>query len=112
MISRPFALAFVIAALAAQPVKRDWFVYNQAAPLEYRENLISTRDGVRVFDSSYSSPKGGRVRAYTVAPDRNGRFAGIVWQHGGGQTRNWFMPDAVAFAKAGETKRTQSLAAA
>ena len=56
---------------------------------------------MRIFDSSYASPKGGSVRAYTVAPDRAGRFAGIVWQHGGGQSRNWFLPDAVALAQAG-----------
>jgi cephalosporin-C deacetylase-like acetyl esterase len=81
--------------------KSDWFEYDQTAPLDYRETLISTRDGVRVYDSSYASPKGGRVRAYTVVPDRKGRFAGIVWQHGGGQNRNWFLPDAIALARAG-----------
>jgi cephalosporin-C deacetylase-like acetyl esterase len=41
------------------------------------------------------------VRAYTVAPVGRGQFAGIVWQHGGGQSRNWFLPDAVALAKVG-----------
>lgn len=41
------------------------------------------------------------MQAYTVVPDRKGRFAGMVWQHGGGQSRNWFLPDAIALARAG-----------
>jgi cephalosporin-C deacetylase-like acetyl esterase len=90
-------LALVTTVLA----QRAWFDYDRSAPLDYQEKLVSKSGGVRIYDSSYASPKGGRVRAYTVAPDRSGQFAGIVWQHGGGQTRNWFMPDAVALAKAG-----------
>jgi cephalosporin-C deacetylase-like acetyl esterase len=94
---------WILLLLAApSPAQRqDWFEYDPSAPLDYRETLISTRAGVRIYDSSYASPKGGRVRAYTVAPDRKGRFAGIVWQHGGGQNRNWFLPDAIALAQAG-----------
>jgi cephalosporin-C deacetylase-like acetyl esterase len=89
----------LLAALNAQ--ERDWFAYDASAPLDYRETLISTRDGVRIYDSSYASPIGGRVRAYTVAPERPGPYGGIVWQHGGGQSRNWFLPDAIALAKRG-----------
>lgn len=91
-------LSFLIATVSAQ---QAWFEYDRSAPIDYQEKLISTSGGVRIYDSSYASPKGGRVRAYTVAPDRSGRFAGIVWQHGGGQSRNWFLPDAVALAKSG-----------
>jgi cephalosporin-C deacetylase-like acetyl esterase len=94
------ALLVAAATLPAQAGK-DWFAYDAAAPLDYRESLISTRDGVRVYDSSYASPIGGRVRAYTVGPVAPGKYAGIVWQHGGGQYRNWFLPDAIALAKAG-----------
>jgi hypothetical protein len=94
-------IAFTACLLSGQGLKQDWFAYDPSAPLDYKETVISSRDGVRIYDSSYASPKGGRVRAYTVAPDRGGRFAGIVWQHGGGQYRNWFLPDAVALAKAG-----------
>jgi cephalosporin-C deacetylase-like acetyl esterase len=93
-------LTILAVGLHAQET-RNWFGYDQSAPLDYKEALISTRDGVRIYDSSYASPKGGRARAYTVVPDRKGHFAGIVWQHGGGQSRNWFLPDAVALAKAG-----------
>jgi hypothetical protein len=61
----------------------DWFEYDKSAPLAYEDKLISTRDGTRIYDSSYATPKGGCVRAYTVAPDNSGRFAAVVWQHGG-----------------------------
>jgi len=94
-------ILLLLTALPLPAQQPEWFEYDRTAPLDYRETLISNRDGVRVYDSSYASPKGGRVRAYTVVPDRKGRFAGIVWQHGGGQTRNWFLPDAIALARAG-----------
>ena len=77
------------------------FEYDRSAPLDYQEKLLSARDGVRIYDSSFASPKGGRVPAYTVVPGRPGRFAAVVWQHGGGQFRNWFLPDAIALAKLG-----------
>jgi cephalosporin-C deacetylase-like acetyl esterase len=99
-VKRTYLLLLLAPALAAQPAK-DWFAYDSTAPVNYRETLLSTRDGVRIYDSSYASPAGGRVRAYTVSPERPGRYAGVVWQHGGGQYRNWFLPDAVALAKAG-----------
>ncbi len=95
------SMLLLLTTLPLPAQKSDWFEYDRSAPLDYRETLLSTRDGVRVYDSSYASPKGGRVRAYTVVPDRKGRFAGIVWQHGGGQNRNWFLPDAIALARAG-----------
>lgn len=94
-------ITFMALILSGQHLKQDWFAYNRSSPLDYKETLISSHDGVRIYDSSYASPKGGRVRAFTVAPDRNGQFAGIVWQHGGGQFRSWFLPDAIELAKAG-----------
>src|SRR5713226_9367608 len=95
------SILLLLAALPLRAQQPDWFEYGRSAPIDYRETLISTRDNVRIYDSSYASPKGGRVRAYTVVPDRKGRFAGIVWQHGGGQSRTWFLPDAIALARAG-----------
>jgi cephalosporin-C deacetylase-like acetyl esterase len=94
-------IPLLLTALPISAQQSNLFDYDRSAPLDYQETLISTHDGARVYDSSYASPKGGRVRAYTVVPDRKGRFAGIVWQHGGGQNRNWFLPDAIALARAG-----------
>src|SRR5258708_18639444 len=84
------SMLLLLTSLPLLAQKSDWFEYDRSAPLDYRETLLSTRDGVRVYDSSYASPKGGRVRAYTVVPDRKGRFAGIVWQHGGGRVEIGF----------------------
>lgn len=94
------AIVLLLAAILSAQQPRRWFAYERSAPLDYRETPIGSRDGVRICDSSYASPIGGRVRAYTVAPER-GATAGIVWQHGGGQSRNWFLPDAIALAKLG-----------
>ncbi len=77
------------------------FDYDRTAPLAYEQARISTRDGVSVFDVSYASPRGGRVRAYLVAPEAKGPHAGVVWQHGGNQDRNWFLPDAIRLAGMG-----------
>lgn len=79
----------------------DLFDYDRRKPLDYQSKLIAERGGVKVFDGSYSSPKGLRVDAYLVVPPGKGPFAGIVIQHGGGQTRMTYLPEALMLARAG-----------
>ena len=57
-----FAQAKPIAAL------RRMFAYDRRLPLDMRETGVENRDGARVHDISYASPKGGRVTAYLVVP--------------------------------------------
>src|SRR5438270_9494096 len=97
------SLALVAAAIAccAQPNPK-LFDYDATQPLEYIEELAKTlENGVRVLDCSYASPRGGRVPCYLVEPKRKGKFAGIVWQHGGSQNRQWFLADAISLAEVG-----------
>ena len=77
------------------------FEYNADTAFDFREGTMKTREGVTVYDASFISPKGGRVPCYVVAPVRKGKYAGIVWQHGGGQNRQWFLPDALELARSG-----------
>lgn len=77
------------------------FDYDAKQPTGYKESLIRTREGVSIYDASYDSPKGGRVPCYVVAPAKKGKYAAIVWQHGGGQNRQWFLPDAIELARSG-----------
>ena len=77
------------------------FDYDASQPTGYKETLLKTQDGIVIYDASYDSPKGGRVPCYVVAPSKKGKYAGIVWQHGGGQDRQWFLPDAIDLARAG-----------
>jgi cephalosporin-C deacetylase-like acetyl esterase len=84
---------------AAPPA--DLYDYDRTIPLDYQGKLIGEREGVKIFDASYASPKGGRVAAYLVVPKGKGPFAGIIFQHGGGQTRLSYLAEAVMLARSG-----------
>ncbi len=80
---------------------RRMFDYDQNAPLDVKEVGIINRDGVRIHDITYASPKSGRVPAYLVVPTGRGRFAGVVFGHWGYGTRTEFLPEAMLYARAG-----------
>jgi len=80
---------------------RRVFEYDQKAPLDVKEVGVIDRDGVRIHDLNFASPKKGRVTAYLVVPVEKGRFAGVVYGHWGYGTRTEFLPEAILFAKAG-----------
>jgi len=80
---------------------RRLFDYDQNSPLDVKEVGVIRRSGLRIHDITYASPKGGRVTAYLVVPDRRGRFAGVVFGHWGCGTRTEFLPEAMLYARAG-----------
>ena len=80
---------------------RRIFDYDQLAPLDVKVVSSIYRQGVRIDDITYASPKSGRVTAYLVVPSRRGRFAGIVFGHWGNGTRTEFLPEAILYARAG-----------
>jgi dienelactone hydrolase len=102
--------AFVVMTVLVQPLvgaeagfdtlKRQ-FDYDASQPLDIQQSLSYERDGVKVYELSYSSPKGGRVTAYLVAPTTEGRHAGILFGHWGAGDKTEFLPDATRYAKAG-----------
>lgn len=75
--------------------------YDSKLPLDYKETLLSERGRVKVYDISYSSPKGGRVTGYLVAPTRKKLSAGVVFGHWGPGNRTEFLPEAMLYAEAG-----------
>lgn len=77
------------------------FDYDAKQPLDIQERSVLERDGVRIIDLTYASPKGGRVTAYLVVPPGKGPFAGIVFGHWGPGTRTEFLPEAELYAQAG-----------
>jgi hypothetical protein len=82
------------------------FEYDPAAAFNVHENAVETRDGVRIHDLSYASPRGGMVPAYLVVPPGKGPFAAILfghWMMPGSPLRNRreFLDEAVALAHAG-----------
>jgi cephalosporin-C deacetylase-like acetyl esterase len=106
---RMFAIVVVLSAFG-QPVgatedtfdalKRQ-FDYDNSQPLDVQQALLHEREGVKVYDVTYISPKGGRVTAYLVVPTAQGRHAGIVFGHWGAGTKTEFLPEATLYARAG-----------
>ncbi|HEX8844829.1 MAG TPA: acetylxylan esterase [Pyrinomonadaceae bacterium] len=93
-----------VAFAQAEPVSelRRMFDYDPRLPLDVKEAGVEERDGARVHDISYQSPKGGRVTAYLVVPDgKRRRFAGLIFMHPRPGSRNIFLDEALSLAKAG-----------
>ena len=66
-----------------------------------RRCWLYERDGAKVYDVTYTSPKGGRVTAYLVVPAVKGPHAGLVFGHWGPGDRTEFLPEAKLYATAG-----------
>src|SRR5262249_48344069 len=77
------------------------FDYDASQPLNVEQVLLHEREGVKVYDVSYVSPKGGRVTAYLVVPTTKGRHAGLLFGHWGAGNRTEFLPEATLYARAG-----------
>lgn len=93
-------LLFGCGTTAAQPA--DLFAYDPAAPLDVREASHSAADGVRTIELTYASPRGGRVPATLVLPDRGGSFPAVIFQHGAGNaSREDFRAEAEDIARSG-----------
>jgi len=75
--------------------------YDSKQQLDVKEALLHERDGVKVYDVTYASPKGGRATAYLVVPVGNGPHAGVVFGHWGPGNRTEFLPEATLYARAG-----------
>ncbi|MBI3450144.1 MAG: hypothetical protein HY049_14670 [Acidobacteria bacterium] len=99
------ALALAAAPLAAADLsweeRAKAFDYDAAAPLDVKIASPLAREGAKILDISYASPKGGRVAGYLVVPDGKGAFAGVVFVHGEEGSRASFLPEALHLARTG-----------
>lgn len=75
--------------------------YDSGLPLDVKETPLFDTNGVRAYDVSYTSPKGGRVTAYLVVPSGTGPFPAVLFGHWGPGTRTEFLPEATLYAEAG-----------
>jgi dienelactone hydrolase len=99
-----FVLSGMSAAIAGLPDEsRRVFDYDARQPLEAQLTLLWEREGVRTYDLLYTSPKGGKVTGYLVAPVRPGPHAGLVFGHWGPGDRTEFLSEAPLYAEAGAT---------
>jgi dienelactone hydrolase len=82
------------------------FDYDKTAELDVKEIGVERRGDITIHDSSYASPKGGRVPAYLVVPKGAGPFAAVIWGHwywenSTMRNRKEFLDEAVALAPSG-----------
>src|SRR5581483_6675100 len=98
---RRIALSAIAATLLAQTAGPPDVSYDPKQPLAFHQELLKDFGGMRLYDISFDSPRGGRVTAYAVVPSRVAHPAGIVWQHWGQGDRSTMLPDAFAMAKRG-----------
>lgn len=80
---------------------RPLLAYDQKAPLDIKETSVVDRNGVKVHDINFASPKGGRITAYLIVPSSKGPHAGIVYGHWGNGNRTEFLSEAIELARAG-----------
>lgn len=71
------------------------------APLDVLEHGRDVRDGLTIIDLSFASPRGGRVPAFLIIPDRPQPVPGLVFAHAGGLDRHSFLEEAGLFARGG-----------
>ncbi len=81
---------------------RQMFNYDRTLPLDVKEIGVEDRNGARIHDISYQSPKGGRVSAYLVVPsEKRRKFAGVIFMHSRPGSRKNFLDEALLLAKVG-----------
>jgi cephalosporin-C deacetylase-like acetyl esterase len=85
---------------------RALFEYDRTAAPEATITLTAERNGVRIFDFSFTSPVDGRVPGILITPPGSGRFPVILYGHWmmrgspfGNKTE--FLEEAVVMARAG-----------
>ena len=112
------ALLLVSPTLAQQDhnqLQQHWD-YDKAAPLDIKQAGIQERDGVAVYDISFSSPAGDRsaavgpnggvVTSYLVVPPGKGPFPAVIYGHWcmpGSEKKNRgeFLDEAIVLAHSG-----------
>src|SRR5258708_24741117 len=77
------ALLIAVATFAQQAGLYD---YNHSVPFQYQEQEFEKDSQIEAAGAGFQSPKGGKVNMLVVRPRGRGPFAGIIYQHGGGQS--------------------------
>jgi dienelactone hydrolase len=115
---RYLALLLLFPAFRQEPDERllGHWTYDKDAPLNVRQASVQDRDGIKVYDISYSSPvgdrseavgpNGGVVTAYLVVPAGKGPFPTVIYGHwcmpgSDKKDRTEFLEEAIVLAHSG-----------
>ena len=71
-------------------------------PIDLKCEPVGKRSDADLRGCGFTGPRGGNVNLVIVAPKLvKPPFAGVVFQHGGGQTRTNYLSEAIVLARAG-----------
>ena len=88
-------------APAADAIAAGTFAYDRNAPLDLRDSLESTDNGLETHAISFASPKGGRVTGLLFVPRGTERKAGLVVMHGAPGSARQVAAGSAAMARRG-----------
>jgi dienelactone hydrolase len=109
-------LAFPVLAEESYDQLLHHWDYDKSASLNIKQSGIEQRDGVTIYDMSYSSPvgdrgaavgpNGGAVTAFLVVPAGHGPFPAVIYGHwcmpgSDKENRSEFLSEAVVLAHSG-----------
>jgi len=79
------------------------FDYDRTKPFDTKREELSKRPTATLYGDSFAGPKGGRVNFVLVvpAPSIKPPYAGVIFQHGGGQSMTNYVSEALILAEAG-----------
>jgi cephalosporin-C deacetylase-like acetyl esterase len=78
------------------------FDYDDSAAVDVNVTRSERDDsGATIQDLTYASPRGGRVPAMLVFPQKAGKYPAVVFLHWNGGNRTSFLPEAVALSRLG-----------
>jgi hypothetical protein len=112
------AFLWMCPSLAQEDYSRllRYWDYDKSAPLNIKQSGIEQRDGITIYEISYSSPvgdrsaavgpNGGIVTAYLVVPSGKGPFPTVIYGHWcmpGSEKKNRgeFLDEAIVLAHSG-----------
>jgi len=92
----PLALLLAGTALYSQ------FQYDAKQPFDTTCEQLATRSDAELSGCGFTGPRGGRVSFILVKPrSAQPPFAGVIFQHGGGQSMTNYLSEALILAQAG-----------
>lgn len=98
---RPTAAPTTSSSVAVAPDLAAQFAYDANAPLDVIERGSALDGSLTVRDIDFATPKGGRARAFLIAPQTSARIPAMVFVAGSNQRREDIRPEAIGVAHRG-----------
>lgn len=95
-------IVILAAALLSSIELPAQFEYNGKQPFDTACEPVGARTDAMMEGCGFTGPKGGRLNFIKVSP-KNGKppFAGVIFQHGGGQSMTNYLSEGFILARAG-----------